>query len=86
MRAAVLPVAVVRPPGSGSIGAVLPYPVYIPADATGGLCIGRSYADVLGRWRPSATNKLRRVYTDALLPTIRTYKRGLNIIGISAIL
>ena len=40
-----------------------------PADATGGLCIGRSCADALGAWGPSATNKLRRVYTGALLAT-----------------
>ncbi|WP_303437280.1 hypothetical protein [uncultured Oscillibacter sp.] len=37
------------------------------ADATGGLCIERSCADALGAWGPSAPNKLRRVYTGALL-------------------
>ena len=48
---------------------------YIPADANGGLCIGRSCADALGDWEPSATNKLRRVYTGALLATtISVYK------------
>ena len=64
---------------------------YIPADANGGLCIGRSCADALGglgavghqqaapmhwgAWGPSATNKLRRVYTGALLAiTISIYK------------
>ena len=35
------------PSGSGSAGVVLPCPV-IPADANGGLCIGRSCADALG--------------------------------------
>lgn len=44
----------------------------ITADANGGLCIGRSYADALGAWGPSATNKLRRVYTCALLATMVT--------------
>jgi len=37
------------------------------ADATGGLCIGQRCADTLGAWGPSATNKLRRIYTGALL-------------------
>jgi len=46
------------------------------ADATGGLCIGRSYANALGAWGPSATNKLRRIYTGALLATTATpYKK-----------
>ena len=54
--AVVLPAAAVRPPGGGSAGVVLPCPV-IPADANGGLCIGRSCADALGAWGPSATNK-----------------------------
>ena len=40
-----------------------------PADANGGLCVGQSFADALGAWGPSATNKLRRVYTGALLAT-----------------
>ena len=40
-----------------------------PADANGGLCIGRSFTDAPGAWGPSATNKLRRVYTGALLAT-----------------
>ena len=44
------------PSGGGSAGVVLPCPV-IPADANGGLCIGRSCADALGAWGPSATNK-----------------------------
>jgi hypothetical protein len=57
------------------------------ADATGGLCIERSCADALGAWGPSATNKLRRVYTGALLAiTVRAYKKGLNVIRIGAIL
>ena len=38
-----------------------------PADATGGLCIGRGCADAPGVWGPSTPNKLRRVYTGALL-------------------
>ncbi len=42
---------------------------YIPADANGGLCIGRSCVDALGAWGPSATNKLHWVYTGALLAT-----------------
>ena len=42
---------------------------YIPADANGGLCIGRSCVNALGAWGPSATNKLHRVYTGALLAT-----------------
>lgn len=47
------------------------------ADATGGLCIERSCADALGAWGLSATNKLRRVYTGALLATTTTlYKKN----------
>ena len=38
-----------------------------PADANGGLCIGRGCADAPGVWGPSTPNKLRRVYTGALL-------------------
>ena len=56
------------PSGGGSAGVVLPCPV-IPADANGGLCIGRSCADALGAWGPSVTNKRHRVYTGALLAT-----------------
>ena len=41
-----------------------------PADATGGLGIGRSCADALGAWGPWATNKLRRVYTGYCLPLL----------------
>ena len=40
-----------------------------PADTTGGLCIGRSCTDAPGAWGPSTPNKLRRVYTGALLAT-----------------
>ena len=54
------------PFGGGSARGVL-LCQYIPADANGGLCIGRSCSDALGAWGPSATNKLRRVYTGALL-------------------
>ena len=60
---------------------------YIPADANGGLCIGRSCTDALGAWGPSATNKLHRVYTGALLAiTIGVQKQGLNVTSIGAIL
>ena len=65
----VLPTAAVRPPGTALSGPSLPAQ-YIPADANGGLCIGRSCADVLGGWGPSATNKLHWVYTGALLATM----------------
>ena len=74
----VWPAAIVRPPRVGSaISFPLPvYPVYT-ADANGGLCIGRCCVDALGAWGPSATNKLRRVYTGALLATnVRAYKEG----------
>ena len=74
------------PSGGGSAGVVLPCPV-IPADANGGLCIGRSCADALGVWGPSATNKLHRVYTGALLAiTIGIQKQGLNVTSIGDIL
>ena len=62
----VLPDGSRAPSGGGSAKEVLPCQ-YIPADANGGFCIGRSYIDALGAWGPSATNKLRRVYTGALL-------------------
>ena len=42
---------------------------YIPADANGGLCIGRSFTDAPGAWGSSDTNKLHQVYTGALLAT-----------------
>ena len=75
----VWPAAIVRPPGErGRDGSaiIFPLPVYT-ADANGGLCIGRSRADHRGLGGPSATNKLRRVYTGALLATtVRAYKRG----------
>ena len=78
-RAVVLPVADVRSPGAAPLGLSSPAQ-YIPADANGGLCIGRSCADVLGAWGPSATNKQHRVYTGALLAiTISIQKQGLNI-------
>ena len=82
----VLPTAAVRPPGAAPLVQFFPAQ-YIPADANGGLCIGHSYADALGAWGPSATNKLRRVYTGALLATtISIQKQGLNITSIGAIL
>ena len=72
--------------GRDGSGTSFPLPVYT-ADANGGLCIGRSRADALGAWGPSATNKLRRVYTGALFAiTVRAYKKGLNVIRIGAIL
>ena len=86
----VWPAAIVRPPGAAPLG--VPFPCrYIPADANSGLCIGRSRADRRGLGGPSATNKLRRVYTDALLattvsPTVSAYKKWLNIVRIGGIL
>ncbi len=65
--AMVLLAAVVRSPRGGPPGVLSLPSMDRPADATGGLCIGRSCADALGAWGPSATNKLRRVYTGALL-------------------
>ena len=74
------------PSGGGSAGGCPSLPS-IPADANGGLCIGRSCADVLGAWGPSATNKLHRVYTGALLAiTIGVQKQGLDVTSIGAIL
>ena len=74
--AVVLPAAAVRPPGAAPPGLSFPAQ-YIPADANGGLCIGRSCVDALGAWGPSSTNKLHRVYTGALLAiTISVYNRG----------
>jgi len=62
--------AAVRPPGTAPAGRSFPAQYgHRPADATGGLCIGRSFTDALGAWGPSATNKLHRVYTGALLAT-----------------
>ena len=40
----------------GSAGVSSPAGI-IPANANGGLCIGRSRADAAGAWRPSATNQ-----------------------------
>ena len=78
-----------RPPGAVPAGRPFPCPVWDrPADANGGLCIGRSFADALGACGSSATNKLCRVYTGALLATtiISVQKQGLNIAYICAIL
>ena len=64
--------------GRGRNGSAIsfPLPVYT-ADANGGLCIGCRCVDALGAWGPSATNKLRRVYTGALLAiTIGAYKKA----------
>ena len=70
----VLPTAAVRPPGAAPLVQFFPAQ-YIPADANGGLCIGRNCVDGMGAWGPSATNKLCQVYTGALLATtISAYK------------
>ena len=72
----VLPDGSRAPSGGGSAEGALPCQ-YIPADANGGLCIGRSCVDALGAWGPSATNKQHRVYTGALLATTTTpYKNN----------
>ena len=59
--------AVVRSPRGGPPGVPSLPSMDRPADATGGLCIGRGCADAPGVWGPSTPNKLRRVYTGALL-------------------
>ena len=58
-----------RAPSGGRLRQGCPSLPDIPADANGGLCIGRSFADALGTWGPLPPNKLRRVYTGALLAT-----------------
>ena len=69
-----------RAPSGGRLRQGCPSLPDIPADANGGLCIGRSFADALGAWGPLTPNKLRRVYTGALLATtISTYIRGLKV-------
>ena len=56
------------------------------ADATGGLCIGRSSVNALGLG-VSATNRLHRAYTGALLATtVSTFKYRLNAVQIDVIL
>ena len=58
-----------------------------PADATGGLCIGRSCADALGGLGAVGHQQAAPVYTGALLATtIKTYEQGLNIGWIGDIL
>ena len=52
----VLPDGSRAPSGGGSAGVSSPAGI-IPANANGGLCIGRSRADAAGAWRPSATNR-----------------------------
>ena len=54
--AVVLPDGSRAPSGGGSAGVSSPAGI-IPANANGGLCIGRSRADAAGAWRPSATNR-----------------------------
>ena len=50
-------------------------------------CASDAAAPVTGDWRPLATGKRNRVYTDALLATaINAYNRDLNVIHISGIL
>ena len=71
-RVVVLPAAVVRSPRGGPPGVPSLPSMDRPADATGGLCIGRGCADAPGVWGPSTPNKLRRVYTGALLATMVT--------------
>ena len=64
------------PFGGGSSEGVSPCPVWTgSADATGGLCIERSCADVLGGLGAAATNK-RPVYTEALLATSIMMRMG----------
>ena len=62
----VLPPAVVRSPRGGPPGVPSLPGMDRLADATSGLCIGRSFADAPGAWGPSAANKLCRVCTGAL--------------------
>lgn len=77
-RAVVLPDGNRAPSGGGPAGRPLLPSMNRSADATGGLCIGQSCANALGAWGPSATNKLRRVYTGALLAiTITPHKKEL---------
>ena len=68
-RAVVLPAAVVRSPRGGPPGVPSLPSMDRSADATGGLCIGRSFTDAPGAWGSSDTNKLHQVYTGALLAT-----------------
>ena len=58
-----------RAPSGGRLRQGCPSLPDIPADANGSLCFGRSFADALGTWGPLPPNKLRRVYTGALLAT-----------------
>ena len=72
--------------GGGSAGGVHPLPEYTSRRQRR-LVHRAELPDALGAWGPSATNKLRRVYTGALLAiTVRAYKKGLNVIRIGAIL
>ena len=72
--------------GGGSAGGVHPLPEYTSRRQRR-LVHRESCADALRAWGPSATNKLRRVYTGALLATtISAYKRKLNVIRFCGIL
>ncbi len=86
-RAVVLPPAVVRSPRGGPPDVPSLASMDRPADAIGGLCIGRSCADALGAWGRLATNKRASVHTGALLATtISAYKRGLKVVCCHGIL
>ena len=77
----VLPAAIVHSPRGGPPDVPSLPSMDRPADATGGLCIGRSCADALGVWGALAPNKLRRVYTGALLATtVNACNRGLKTV------
>ena len=66
---AVLPVAVVRSPRGGPPDVPSLPSMDWPADATWGLFFGGCWAFAVGFWGDLAPNKLRRVYTGALLAT-----------------
>ena len=81
----VVVVPALRGRGGAAPPSASPAPVYT-ADANGGLGIGRRCVDILA-WAPSATNKLRRVYTEALLATtVNVRQKRLNIVRISGII
>ena len=69
---------VVLPDGNRAHGSVAGPPLLVyTADANGGLCIGRSCADALGTWGPSAINKhAPGIYGALLATTINAYNEG----------
>ena len=82
----VLPDGSRAPSGGGSAGVSSPADIY-QQTLTAACASGGAAPMHWGAWGPSATNKLRRVYTGALLAiTVRAYKKGLNVIRIGAIL